>query len=63
VIDPWGRILAEGNAEPGVVLAKIDPAEVGKARARIPSLQHGRRFEMVAPTPEVTPLHAVGGDR
>ena len=63
VIDPWGRILAEGGSEPGVVLAKVDPAEVAKARARIPSLQHGRCFEIVAPAPKVTPLHAVGGDR
>jgi deaminated glutathione amidase len=63
VIDPWGRILAEGNAEPGIVMAKIDPAEVAKARARIPSLQHGRRFERVAPAPQVEPLHAVGAER
>ena len=50
VVDPWGRVLAEGGTEPGVVLAKIDPAEVVAARARVPSLQHGRRFE-IAPRP------------
>src|SRR5687767_12721740 len=61
VIDPWGRILAEGGTEPGVVMAKVDPAEVATARARIPSLQHGRRFEMVEPTSKAVPLHAVGG--
>jgi predicted amidohydrolase len=61
VIDPWGRILAEGGTEPGVVMAQIDPAEVGTARARIPSLQHGRRFEMVDPSTKPVPLHAVGG--
>jgi predicted amidohydrolase len=49
VIDPWGRILAEGEVEPGVVMAEIDPAAVVAARARIPSLQHGRRFELVEP--------------
>ena len=49
VVDPWGRILAEGDVEPGVVMAEIDPAAVAAARARIPSLQHGRRFEMIAP--------------
>jgi predicted amidohydrolase len=63
VIDPWGRILAEGDAEPGIVLAKVDPAEVGKARARVPSLQHGRRFEMIAPAPDAATLHAVGAER
>src|SRR6267154_3284648 len=47
VVDPWGRILAEGGTEPGVILATIDPAAVTAARAKIPSLQHGRRFEMI----------------
>lgn len=59
VVDPWGRILAEGGTEPGVIMAEIDPAEVAKARARIPSLQHGRRFEIVEPMAEPTHLHAV----
>ena len=31
-VDPWGRILAEGDTEPGVVIAEIDPAEVTAAR-------------------------------
>jgi predicted amidohydrolase len=59
VIDPWGRIVAEGDIEPGVVFADIDPADVAAARARIPSLQHGRRFEMVGPMAEPSHLHAV----
>ena len=61
IVDPWGRVLAEGGAEPGVVMAEIDPAEVAKARARIPSLQHGRRFEIVEPMAEPTHLHVVRG--
>ena len=59
VVDPWGRILAEGGTEPGVVMAEINPAEVANARARIPSLQHGRRFEIVEPMAEPTHLHVV----
>lgn len=59
IVDPWGRILAEGGAEPGVVMAEIDLAEVAKARTRIPSLQHGRRFEIVEPMAEPTHLHVV----
>src|SRR5580692_3588841 len=59
VVDPWGRILAEGGTEPGVFIAEIDPAEVATARARIPSLLHGRRFELVEPMAEPTYLHAV----
>jgi deaminated glutathione amidase len=59
IVDPWGRILAEGGTEPGVVMAEIDPAEVVTARARIPSLRHGRRFEVVEPMAEPAHLHAV----
>jgi predicted amidohydrolase len=59
IVDPWGRIIAEGGTEPGVVMAEIDPAEVTKARSRVPSLNHGRRFEMVEPLAEPTHLHAV----
>ena len=59
IVDPWGRVLAEGGTEPGVVMAEIDMAEVAKARARIPSLQHGRRFEIVEPLVEPAHLHVV----
>ena len=59
IVDPWGRILAEGGAEPGVVLASIDPAEVAAVRTKIPSLQHGRRFELIEPK-EPAALHLVG---
>lgn len=45
IVDPWGRVLADaGGAEPGIILAEIDLAQVAEARARIPSLQHGRPF-------------------
>jgi deaminated glutathione amidase len=47
IVDPWGRILSEAGTEPGVILANIDPAEVPAARAKIPSLEHGRRFELI----------------
>jgi len=61
IVDPWGRILAEGGTEPGVVMAEIDISEVAKARARIPSLEHGRRFEIVEPLAEPAHLHVVPG--
>jgi len=63
VVDPWGRILAEGNTEPGIVIAKVDPAEVAAARGRVPSLRHGRRFEIVEPLAEPVPFRVAGGDR
>jgi len=59
IVDPWGSIIAEGGAEPGVIMAEINPAEVAGARARIPSLQHGRRFEIVEPLAEPAHLHVV----
>jgi deaminated glutathione amidase len=61
IVDPWGRILAEGDTEPGIIVAEINPAEVANARARIPSLQHGRRFEIVEPLVEPAHLHVVRG--
>jgi predicted amidohydrolase len=59
IVDPWGRILAEGGSEPGVVMAEIDQTLVTEARSRMPSLQHGRRFEMAEPIAEPTHLHLV----
>jgi predicted amidohydrolase len=59
IVDPWGRVLAEGGVDPTVVTADIDPAAVAAARARIPSLQHGRRFEIVDPTAKPAHLHVV----
>jgi len=60
-IDPWGRVLAEGGVEPAVVLADVDLAAIAGARARIPSLQHGRRFEILERMAEPSHLHVVGG--
>ena len=61
VVDPWGRVIAEGGTEPGVVMAEIDPAEVAAARVRVPSLQHGRRFEVIEPLAEPAHLRAIRG--
>ena len=61
IVDPWGRTIAEGGTEPGVIVAEINPAAVVNARARIPSLQHGRRFEIVEPLAEPAHLHVVRG--
>jgi predicted amidohydrolase len=58
-IDPWGRVLAEGGTEPGVIFADVDTSQVAIVRARIPSLQHGRRFEVVEPIAEPSHLHVV----
>jgi len=44
IVAPWGEILAEAGTEPGVITAGIDLAQVAAARARIPTLENGRRF-------------------
>ena len=41
VVDPWGRVLAEGGTEPGVVMAEIDPA-AGRCGARQSALAASR---------------------
>lgn len=61
IVAPWGEILAEGGAEPGVFLAKIDPSKVETARKAVPSLQHGRRFSVADPKAGPEHLHLVRG--
>ena len=61
IIAPWGEILAEGGVEPGVFLARIDPARVETARKTVPSLQHGRRFGIADPKAGPEHLHLVRG--
>lgn len=46
IVDPWGRVLADGGAAPGIVTVRIDRAAVAEARARIPSLGHDRPFDV-----------------
>jgi predicted amidohydrolase len=44
IVDPWGKVLADGGEGPGVVQATIELDEVAAARARIPSLSHDRDY-------------------
>jgi predicted amidohydrolase len=46
IVDPWGRVLADGGDEEGIVLAEIDLAQVVETRRRIPSLNHDRPFHL-----------------
>src|SRR5215475_6305703 len=61
IIDPWGKVLAEAGVEPGVIMARIDPAKVEAARKSVPSLQHGRRFSVADPKSCPEHLHLVRG--
>ncbi len=58
IVDPWGRVLADGGDGPGYILAEVDPAEARKARAMVPALTHDRPFT----PPEREALRAVGDD-
>jgi len=46
IVDPWGEVLADGGAEPGIIYADIDVGKVEQARSRIPSLKHDRAFTL-----------------
>ena len=46
IVDPWGEILADGGAEPGIAYADLDLSRVQKARSRIPSLKKERPFTL-----------------
>lgn len=44
IIDPWGKILADGGIDEGIITADIDLSEVAKVRVKLPSLEHDREF-------------------
>ena len=47
IVDPWGKVLADGGEDVGVITAEIDPAQVAEARRRIPALSHDREIRIV----------------
>lgn len=58
IVDPWGRVLADGGEEVGFVTAEIDLAEVAEARRKIPALTHDRTFEVeISQAEEAAVLH------
>lgn len=48
IVDPWGKILAELGAEPGVAIADINADEVVRVRGMLPSLEHDRGFALAS---------------
>lgn len=46
IVDPWGRVLADGGEAEGFVIAEIDLSLVHQTRGRIPSLRHDRPFTL-----------------
>ena len=46
VVDPWGKVLADGRTTAGVVHAEIDLDLAGATAARIPSLSHDQTYRV-----------------
>ncbi|MEN8719028.1 MAG: carbon-nitrogen hydrolase family protein [Oceanococcaceae bacterium] len=40
IIDPWGRILAQADDDPGVITADLDPTAITELRQRFPVHDH-----------------------
>jgi predicted amidohydrolase len=59
IVDPWGRVVADGGEAPGITFADIDPAAVAKARRAVPSLTHDRPYHLAVPG--AGPRRAIGG--
>jgi len=47
IINPWGEVLADAGAAPGFISAMIDPAEVARARGRVPAIARDAAFAAV----------------
>ncbi|MBM1143209.1 carbon-nitrogen hydrolase family protein [Alcanivorax sp. ZXX171] len=48
LVDPWGRVVAEGGENPGVVLGPVDPAVLKTVRSGLPVHTH-QRFQVSGP--------------
>ncbi len=46
IVDPWGAVIAEAEADDAFIMADIDLTRVARARAQLPALSHGRRFRL-----------------
>ena len=46
IVDPWGKVLADGGKERGVLQISIDLDQVSIVRKKIPSLNHDQFFTL-----------------
>lgn len=46
IVDPWGKVLADGGEGTGITTAKIDMDAVQATRLKVPSLQNDREFSV-----------------
>ena len=54
IVNPWGEVLGDGGAEPGIVQATIDLDQVAQTEARIPSLMSDQPFTLETPGAKTT---------
>lgn len=43
-VDPWGKVILDAGTEAGVYIVDLEPENVAKARQRVPSITHDRKF-------------------
>jgi deaminated glutathione amidase len=47
VVSPWGDVVADGGIQTSVIITDIELGAVDSTRARMPSLEHDRAFDVV----------------
>ena len=43
-VDPWGKVILDAGTKAGVYIVDLEPENVAKARQRMPSITHDRKF-------------------
>ena len=57
IVDPVGKILAEGDGQnPGVIVADLDLSAVARARANVPAIMADRKFTVQSDAEPLKPL-------
>jgi len=54
IVDPWGRVLAQADDRPGVIMATLQLDAIERARRAIPSYAGREAFDVVHEHPTVT---------
>ena len=47
IVSPWGEVLADGGAEPGIIYAELELERVEQARQMIPALRNDQPFGVI----------------
>ncbi len=44
IVDPWGKVLADGGESRGIITVDLEPSKVANARMSIPAMTHDTEF-------------------